>query len=124
MPSSPSLKLGGLIVLSLFLRRWEIPHCFDVFNAFARQFFRKGQQKLSIFGCLKNVIKCWIFDGRYNVNALEDFLKEQFGNGRMFDQAKGVSGTKVAVTATGISDAFPFVFSNYNGIGARDAECG
>lgn len=42
----------------------------------------------------------------------------------MFDQVKGVLGTKVAVTATGISDAFPFVFSNYNGKGARDAEYG
>lgn len=73
---------------------------------------------------MKNVIKCWISNGRYNVNALEGFLKEHFGNGRMFNQAKGVSGTKVAVTATGISDAFPFVFSNYNGEGARDAECG
>ena len=26
--------------------------------------------------------------------------------------------------ATGISDAFPFMFSIYSGIGARDAECG
>lgn len=73
---------------------------------------------------MKNFIKCWISDGRYNVNALEDFLKEHFGDGRMFDQAKGVSGIKVGVTATGILNAFPFVFFNYNGIGARDAECG
>lgn len=42
----------------------------------------------------------------------------------MFDQVKGVLGTKVAVTATGISDAFPFIFSNYNGKEACNAKCG
>lgn len=35
-----------------------------------------------------------------------------------------VSGIKVEVTATEISNSFPFMFSNYNGIGARDGECG
>lgn len=55
---------------------------------------------------------------------LKGFLKEQFGHECMFDQVKGISRTKIAVTATEISDAFPFVFSNYNGEGARDAEWG
>lgn len=78
---------------------------------------------MSILECLREIIKCWISDDRYDVNALGNFLKEQFGDRRMFDQAKGIPGTKVAVTATDISDTFLFVFSNYDGTGARDPEC-
>ena len=94
------------------------------FQRFRKAILPKETAKAEYLRVLKNAIKCWISDCRYNVNALEGFLKEHFGNGHMFDQVKGVSGTKVAVTATRILDAFPFVFSNYNGEGARNAECG
>lgn len=42
----------------------------------------------------------------------------------MFDQVKCISGTQVTVTAIGILDIFLFVFSNYNGERACNAECG
>ena len=42
----------------------------------------------------------------------------------MFDTSSSVSGMKVGVTATTISDASSFVFSNYNGLGVRNKESG
>lgn len=42
----------------------------------------------------------------------------------MFNQVKEVLGTKITITATGILDEFPFVFSNYNIEGVYDIECG
>lgn len=42
----------------------------------------------------------------------------------MFNQVKDVSKIKVRVTATRISNAFPFMFSNYNSIGAHNIEYG
>lgn len=42
----------------------------------------------------------------------------------MFDQVKGVSGTKVVMIATGILDVFPFMFFNYNKEEACDTKCG
>lgn len=95
LSSLPSSKLGGRIVLSIFFYYPEISYCFNVFNPYASQFFQKSQQKLSILECLKNFIKCYISNSQDNVNALADFLKEQFGDGQMFDQAKGVLGIKI-----------------------------
>ena len=63
--------------------------------------------------------------GCYDVEVFETLLKENFENQqRMFDSLQPNPGVKVAVTATTISDAFPFVFSNYNGIGTRYPDSG
>ena len=117
---------GGLIVLSLCLRRWTVSHCVEVFDTLTKQFFQKGRRGARCsLGYLRNVIKCWLSDGCYNVLALEASLKDQFGHDRqMFDKPESISGMKVAVTATSISDATPFLFSNYNGLSIRATECG
>ena len=120
------LAAGGLIVLSLCLRRWTVSHCVEVFDILAKKFFQQrwGGARYSL-GYIRNVIKCWLSDGCYNVLALEASLKDQFGHdGRMFDKPESVSGMKVAVIATSISDATPFLFSNYNGSSIRAAQCG
>ncbi len=120
------LVVGGLIVLSLCLRRWTVSHCVEVFDTLTKQFFqqRRGGARYSL-GYIRNVIKCWLSDGCYDVLALEASLRDQFGHDRrMFDKPESVSGMKVAVTATSISDATPFLFSNYNGTSFRAAACG
>ncbi|KAL6722253.1 hypothetical protein ACLMJK_001360 [Lecanora helva] len=42
----------------------------------------------------------------------------------MFDSHSSSSDTKVAVTATTIKDAMPYIFCNYNGVEARQKESG
>ena len=58
--------------------------------------------------------------------TLEISLQETFGaRRRMFDaDPSAISGTKVGVTATTISDARTFLFSNYNGSAIRQSGCG
>lgn len=117
---------GGLIVLSLFLRNWNVQKSSTVFDTLSRKFFSKNpRQSRSPFAILRRAIYCWLSDGCYDVAAYEESLKESFGHEqRMFRQVESVSRSKVAVTATSISDASPFIFSNYNGAGMRPANCG
>ena len=74
---------------------------------------------------LRDYFRCWLSDGCYDIELLERSLKEIFGsNRRLFDaDTAGVSGQKVAVTATTLSDASTYIFSNYNGR-PRNRSCG
>lgn len=74
---------------------------------------------------LRHLIKYCVSDGVYKVDKLEAALQAQFGpRQRLFDYSHSLNGTKVAVTGTLVSDAFPVVFSNYNGPGGRREDCG
>ena len=70
-----------------------------------------------LFARIQRFLRCWLSDGCYNVNSLEEILKELFGaEKRLFDaDCSGVSGQKVAVTVYTLSDALIYIFSNYNG---------
>lgn len=74
---------------------------------------------------LRDFFRCWLSDGCYDVGALEIALKDLFGESqRVFDaDSSGPSGQKVAVTATTLSDASTYIFSNYNGR-PREKGCG
>ncbi len=124
--TTADVPLGGLIVLCLFLLGWDVPRCIREFDTLARQFFTKGQKESqSLLGYLSRVFKCWLSDGCYDVSTLEVTLKSCFGlSRRMFDTPATISGIKVGVTASAISDASTFVFSNYNGLGTRAKGCG
>ncbi len=90
-----------------------------------RFFIKKQKESQTLLGRLHRVLKYWISDGYYDVFTLETIFKECFGETRrMFDTSSSVSGMKVGVTATTISDASSFVFSNYNGLGVRNKESG
>lgn len=113
-------------MLSLFIRRWDVSYCSEIFDGLTRQFFRRrGDGSGNIIQQLRHVFKCWLSDGYYDVRGLETSLKEYFGIGlRIFDYTGNILDTKVAVTATAISDASPYLFSNYNGSGVRAKDCG
>jgi len=119
--------LGGLIVLGLFLKHWDIARCARIFDILIRDFFgihiTKGSGLLTR---LRDWFRCWLSDGCYDVALLETSLKEIFGEDRrLFDVDRfGVSGQKIAVTATTLSDASTYLFSNYNGTEKRDKGCG
>ena len=111
--------------MSLFLRRWDIAQCAQLFDRLTRQLFWAGHRRANAFHSVRRFLKCWLTDGCYDVEVLESLLKENFGDHRrVFDSPQPNSGAKVAVTATTISNAFPFVFSNYNGVGSRHSDSG
>ena len=118
--------IGGLLVLSLFLQRWSVSKCARVFDTLAKQFFkRRDRVSSNILRRLRSALKCWIADGCYEVGDLEATLRLQFGDHRkVFDYTHYLANTKVAVTATLVSDASPVIFSNYNGAGFRSEDCG
>lgn len=118
--------VGGLIVLSLFIRQWGVEQCARVFDTITHEFFRGQRRKgYGIISCLRHIASCWLSDGIYDVGALEKVLKDVFGTyERMFGSIQVNRRTKIAVTATTISDASPFIFSNYNGVSARQFDCG
>ncbi|KAL6716956.1 hypothetical protein ACLMJK_004869 [Lecanora helva] len=118
---------GGLIVLGLFLKHWDVSRCIRVFDVLIRDFFGIHMtQGSGLLPRLRDWFRCWLSDGCYDVGALEASLKDVFGDDqRMFDiNRSGPSSTKVAVTATTLSDASTYIFSNYNGVGTRGRECG
>ena len=118
---------GGLIVIGLFLKDWDIHHCTKMFDEFSRSFFgvhlTKGQ---SFMTRMRDYFRCWIKDGCYDVAKLENCFKDVFGlDSRMFGTIpQHTSGRKVAVIATTISDASAYIFSNYNGCGWRGKDSG
>ena len=111
----------------MFLKCWGVDKCIQTFDLLVRDFFGLHlTQGRGLVTRVRNYFRCWLSDGCYDVDALEKSLKDVFGEEtRMFDAPEsGVSGSKVAVTATTISDAFTYVFSNYNGSGSRNRACG
>ena len=111
--------------MSLFLCQWSITQCAQLFDRLTRQLFRAGYKRTNVFHSAQRLLKRWLTDGCYDVEVFESLPKENFGSHRrLFGSPQPSSGIKVAVTATTISNAFPFVFSNYNGAGSRHSDSG
>ena len=73
----------------------------------------------------RHMLRCWLSDGYYDSAALEATLKRYFGlRQRLLGHLPAKTATKIGVTATTISDASPVILSNYNGVGARQTDCG
>ncbi|KAL9077890.1 MAG: hypothetical protein Q9157_003189 [Trypethelium eluteriae] len=127
VPDLIDFAIGGLIALILFLYRWDVDRCCEEFDRLVRKFFTKvGRKRQSLLVKFRDYLRCWLSDGCYDATTLETCLKETFGDSqRMFDSFKFTSsGAKVAVTATSISDASSFLFTNYNPSGTRNRDCG
>ena len=102
----------------MFIRQWTIEQCTEHFETLARKHFRRT--KSGPFWYIRQLVRCWLSDGLYDASAFEETLRSVFGSStRMFGHRDNGRSTRVAVTATTISDALPYVFSNYNGIGER-----
>ncbi|ERF68658.1 hypothetical protein EPUS_05719 [Endocarpon pusillum Z07020] len=118
---------GGFIVLGLFSLGWDVKKCSATFDALARQVFGETwETQRTILGRAKELFSWWAADGKHDPNLLESTLQNHFGpTRRMFGSQHGrSSGPKVAVTATSISDATPFIFTNYNGVMDIPSDCG
>ena len=127
-PSRLNSRAGGLIVMSLFLQGWTVAQALAMFQELSRTCFHPPQlEQPSFANRIRYHWKCLRADGYYDVAPLERCLKEVFGpSKKMFDSQVATAGSKVAVTASSISDASTFIFSNFNGTATRRdgmAEC-
>ena len=106
-----------MIVIDMFIKKWDIRYCTQIFDIFTRKFFEvhfiKGR---SFFTRLRNYFRCWFNDGCYDVVILKDFFKNVFDvDQRMFDINKQcVFECKITMTATTLSNASTYLFINYN----------
>ena len=112
------------MVLGLFHQQWTAEKCTGMFVELTRRFF--ANKSRTLVAKVQQYMKGVISDGCYDTVELESALKEQFGQSkRVFDMPiNGTSRTKFAVTATTISNALSFIFSNYNGLLQRDRSNG
>lgn len=111
-------SLGGLEVLFLFAKSWDIPTALATFRRLARQCFTASLNgKLSSLARFGSYIRCLLRDSLYKAEILEEILKDCFGNHlRMFDYPEtGISQCKLAVTATTTSTASTRLLTSYNG---------
>ncbi|SMY30092.1 unnamed protein product [Zymoseptoria tritici ST99CH_1A5] len=118
---------GGLIILGLFAKEWDLSECINTFRRLAGQFFSGPDIKsVPLIPRIQSYIRCLLNDSCYKAEILESGLQESFGRfTRVFDfPPNSLSRHKFAITATNISDASPFIFTNYNGRGDRDRDCG
>ena len=105
-------------MLGLFVKGWTVAQGMDAFYAVTQRCF--GQEpgnRRSMMSRINHYVRGLVSDGCYDAKGLEEVLRESFGRSTaLFGYPKGgVSGAKVAVIATTISNALSFVFSNYNG---------
>lgn len=99
-----------------FLRGCSPERCCETFDKIVKQFFSSGRRPTTTVSKFRSYVKWWLNDAKYNSTSLETHLKDVFGaESRVFGRpVEGISGTKVAVTATSISDASTFLLANYN----------
>ena len=112
---------GGLIVLAMFTRLWGTKRCLEFFKIFAKRIFPYSGSRGSLFGRIRRFFQCFLTNERYDTLSLEATLQEAFGLGPLFGSGQ-LSGMKVAVTATTISDATLCLFSNYNGLAIKGGD--
>ena len=118
-------EIGGLIAIALFLQGWTVSRSIEQFKTMTKRVFRRPYGENTFVARCRQYVRSILSDGYYNIQSLEDILRESFGHDRrMFDTPLLDSGTRVAVTASDIADASTFIFSNYNGLDDRKSKCG
>ncbi|KAI2839628.1 hypothetical protein CBS11350_7459 [Aspergillus niger] len=87
------------------------------FKAMAREIFPPAHHLPTILSQSLNLVKTWITDSRHDSTVLDQTLQRVFGDTRcLFDCAgPGVSGVRVALTASRVEDGSLCLFSNYQG---------
>lgn len=109
---------GGLIALSKFMMRLDVQSCKSLFQDLAKKVLAPTRRR--------RLLRSLISDGLYDVEVLEEALQDHYGlTRRLFDTPAGnLSSNKVAVIASEITNAAPFIFANYNGAAPHRAEPG
>ncbi|KAL4924643.1 patatin-like phospholipase family protein [Aspergillus undulatus] len=135
---------GGLSVLALFKRLWDVKTCTGIFDKMARQIFEEKQssplsrafQAMLGDGSLLGRVHKWflwlLYDGCYSGRVFDSVLKEVFGEVSRLFEALYVDGlpitssrTKFGVVATSIAkETRSFIFGNFNPAQILEEDCG
>jgi len=118
---------GGLVVLGLFAKHWDIQHAVATFRTLASRFFANFlTNKFPALGKLNSYVRCMLQDSCYKTESLDATLKQSFGEQtRIFDYPEsGVSQCKIAVTTTTTSTANTRLMASYNGGTPLKVGCG
>lgn len=109
----------------MFLNRWPVDQCAYIFDRLTKRFFGNTRRHTHILARLRRAVQCWLSDSCYEADVLESALQDIFSSyRRMFDFDPIKSSTRVAVTATVITDAHSVILSNYNGDSRTEEDCG
>ncbi|KAL4860433.1 hypothetical protein BDV12DRAFT_205068 [Aspergillus spectabilis] len=135
---------GGLSILALFKKLWDVRTCAGIFDKMARQIFEQKQsssfsrtvQAMLGDGSLLGRVHKWLlwllYDGCYSGHVFDSALKEVFGEtSLMFESvntdslSKASSRTKFGVVATSIAkETRSFIFGNFNPAQMSEDDCG
>ncbi|KAK0301575.1 hypothetical protein LTR82_018239 [Friedmanniomyces endolithicus] len=118
---------GGLVVLGLFAKHWDIQHAVATFRALASRFFANFlTNKFPALGRVNSYVRCMLQDSCYKTESLDATLKQSFGEqSRIFDYPEsGASQCKIAVTTTTTSTANTRLMVSYTGGTPLKVGCG
>jgi hypothetical protein len=113
-------------VLDLFHCRSNPDATLSRFEGFARRIFANKPSNKTFCDAFCTFIRSWFRDSLYDSVVLEDALKDAFGiTRRLFGVVNGLAtSTKIGITATSVATSRLCIFSNYNGVGARETSAG
>jgi len=120
-------ETGGIIVLALFVNGWSVDKCAESFEQLAKLAFQsRPSPRIPILSPIANFLVSFFADGRYSPDNLEAALQDTFGHDRsILDCSRATAiGTRIGLPVTTIRDVSTYVFTNYNGVGARPLGCG
>ncbi|KAL4745858.1 patatin-like phospholipase family protein [Aspergillus foveolatus] len=135
---------GGLSILALFKKLWNVKTCAGIFDRMARQIFEEKQSSSlsrafqallgdrSLLGRAHKWLSWLLYDGCYSGHVFDSALKEVFGEVSQMFEALYVeslpstsSRTKFGVVATSIAkETRSFVFGNFNPAQITKEDCG
>lgn len=117
---------GGLIGGGLYINGWTVEETIPMFMKLAKRSFR-GRKTLGVpfLSWIVQLLVAYSCDGLYPASHIEAALKEAYGNGSILDSSYATSiGAKVGLTVATVGDPTLCMFTNYNGVGARDPGLG
>ncbi|KAL4817214.1 patatin-like phospholipase [Aspergillus spinulosporus] len=135
---------GGLSILALFKKLWNVKACAGIFDQMARHIFEEKQSSSlsrafqallgdrSVLGRVHRWLSWLLYDGCYSGHVFDSALKDVFGEAdRMFEALYADSlpttrsGAKFGVVATSIAkETRSFVFGNFNAAQITNDDCG
>ncbi|EXJ56219.1 uncharacterized protein A1O5_12675 [Cladophialophora psammophila CBS 110553] len=119
---------GGLIVLAMFHNGWSIEKSSDAFERLAKLAFRRRKGLgIPFLSRLRELLVSYFTDGLYAAKNIEAALKEAFGTEEsILDYSHATStGTRIGLPVATVHEKPSCrIFTNYNGVGAREQNPG
>lgn len=115
---------GAVIASEVVVRGASINEASSKFNSLARQIFPLRPRRYTFLGQSWDLLSTWMMDSRYDSDNLDRALQEAFGpTRRLFDTtAPLVSGIRVALTASQVTDGSLCLFPNYRAAGRSNMQ--